>query len=149
MEKTVFDLDLPAPSPSPSQAPSASWRWRILGAAMGVAALLLVLWGVIVLLPQQEPVLLQSRIALPDPAPLSPPAITVPAVTVTPPPVAPPAMPLAAQRPSIWEIRAELKRGTGEWEFPHYLNAPHYGAGPDSPLPALAKPHLGTVWLGE
>ncbi|MCS7309100.1 MAG: hypothetical protein NZ741_02650 [Armatimonadetes bacterium] len=122
-------------------------RYLAVGAA--VCVVLLWVWKFVALTPRREPALLQSAVTLPAPAPLEQPAIPMPSVTVTSPPPTLPVVQVTASRPSIWEIRAELKRGMWEWEFPHYLNAPHYGSGPDSPHPSQMKPHMATLWAGE
>jgi hypothetical protein len=92
--------------------------------------------------PRQDAALFRRAYTLPVPEPIQSPALPLPAVTVT----LPPSAPQVAPRPSLWEIRAELKRGLGEWEFPHYVNAPHYGSGPDSPLPSQPNPHVASAW---
>lgn len=149
MEQTVFDLDRKVDQGRASPTHTASVRWVLIASiAVCVGVTLLFLRKHSARVPLPQPVLFQSQIVLPDPAPLAPPAV-IPTVTASPPPTMPAAVAVAPSRLSIWEIRAELKRGIGEWEFPHYLNAPHYGAGPDSPPPALAKPHLATQWVGE
>lgn len=150
MEQTVFDLNRRVGKGRASPAGGALPRWILVAsAAVCVVAMFLVLWKRSAPIPRPAPVLFHNRIVLPDPAPLAPPAVSMPTVTVTPPTTIPHAVVMSTARLSIWEIRAELKRGIGEWEFPHYVNAPHYGAGPNSPPPTLAKPHLATQWAGE
>lgn len=88
--------------------------------------------------------MLQQAYFIPSPEPLSLPQVPPPAVIITAPP-APQVVQIPPPRPSLWEIRAELKRGLGEWEYPHYVNAPHYGSGPDSSPPAQIKPHIAAA----
>ncbi len=87
----------------------------------------------------------QRGYVLPSPEPMPSRTVSLPVVTVTPPPANPQVILLPPPRRSLWEIRAELKRGLGEWEFPHYVNAPHYGSGPGNPVPSPLKPHLASV----
>jgi len=95
--------------------------------------------------PRQPSTMFHRGYVLPAPKPMPIPTVSPPMVTVTPPPAVPQVILLPPPRRSLWEIRAELKRGLGEWEFPHYVNAPHYGSGPDSPFPSPLKPHLAVV----
>jgi len=146
VDNTVFDLDEML---TQAQSPSVrSERRRNMSAVvaivgvLGTAALLAVfLWRS----PRQDAALLHRAYALPAPNPIQPPALPLPVVTVTTPPPTPQVVQLPAPRPSLWEIRAELKRGLGEWEFPHYVNAPQYGSGPDSPAPSQLKPHVAAA----
>jgi hypothetical protein len=86
---------------------------------------------------------LQHTHALPAPRPLPLPALPAPTITVSPP--APPRLvQIPPPRPSLWEIRAQLKRRLGEFEFPYYVNAPIYGSGPgpapiDALMPSVAQ----------
>lgn len=90
--------------------------------------------------------ILQRNFTLPAPQPINSPQIPAPVVTTTPPP-APQVVRIPPLRPSVWVIRAELKRGLGEWEFPHYVNAPQFGSGPSGPSPSQPVPHIGVVSL--
>lgn len=147
MERTVFDLDEMAPQ---AQAPPARpERMSRVSAAVVIVCIVggLALLGVLLKrLPHQQTAVFQRKYALPAPEPIPSPAFSLPAVTVTPPSAHPQVSHLPPPRPSLWEIRAELKRGLGEWEFPHYVNAPHYGSGPTSPLPSQLKPHYASAW---
>ena len=109
---------------------------------IGVVGLLGVLFH---RLPRQDSIVFQRGYVLPAPESMPNPTVSPLVVTVTPPPAVPQVILLPPPRRSLWEIRAELKRGLGEWEFPHYVNAPHYGSGPDSPFPSPLKPHLAFV----
>lgn len=143
MEHTVYDL---SQVQSHVQAPAGHAeypRWfRVAVVVACVAGAMVWMWRF--LSPRHEPALVQRSVALPAPEPLSV-QIAPPPVVVSPPPALPQMFQLPPPRPSLWEIRAELKRGLGEWEFPHYVNAPHYGSGPGSPAPSLLKPHFASA----
>jgi len=146
VDKTALDMHRVM-----QRAHASSGRWRHADktsaaiAVMGVLGMLALLGILLGRLPRQEPTLFQRGYVLPSPAPIPNPAVSSPTMTVTPPPAVPQVILLPPPRRSLWEIRAELKRGLGEWEFPHYVNAPHYGSGPDSPLPSPLKPHLASL----
>ncbi|MER3472687.1 MAG: hypothetical protein C4335_01345 [Armatimonadota bacterium] len=146
MELTVFDLDATA-NPTPRMS-EQSERMR-----PGLALAIVCLVGGIVLLSafiwrarRPEAGVLQQSYLLPAPQPLSSPRVFAPVAIISPSP-APQVVQIPPPRPSLWEIRAQLKRGLGEWEFPHYANAPEYGSGPDSSAPSLLKPHLAVAPL--
>lgn len=144
METTIYDLDSmtePPPKP-PVRSEHGRLRWLIAGVCL-VAGLVL-LWVYVWRSARPEPGMLQQAYFIPSPEPLSLPQVPPPAVIITAPP-APQVVQIPPPRPSLWEIRAELKRGLGEWEYPHYVNAPHYGSGPDSSPPAQIKPHIAAA----
>ncbi len=146
MQQTVFDLD----TVSAHSLPNADCPRRRPDYGLVTVALLLIatvaLIAVLAHFSQStSPSVLQRTYTLPSPQPLNPPPPALPTVTVTMPPPAP-VVRIPPPRRSLWEIRAELKRGLGEWEFPHYVNAPHYGSGPSSPLPSPLRPHIATAY---
>ncbi|MGQ9488592.1 MAG: hypothetical protein ACUVTY_14545 [Armatimonadota bacterium] len=143
MEPTIFDLNEMAKL-SPSTPPQENRRPLLavmLALLIGGAMLL----GVLVWRSAPSDAgILQRNYTLPAPQPINSPQIYAPVVTVTPPP-APQVVQIPPARPSLWVIRAELKRGLGEWEFPHYVNAPQFGSGPSSSSPSQPIPHIGVV----
>ncbi|GIV16086.1 MAG: hypothetical protein KatS3mg022_1521 [Armatimonadota bacterium] len=146
MEHTVYDLDRMQAQGQMPPAPLEYPHW--FGAAVTIACILGALiwaWRFLGTAARHEPALVQRSIELPSPQPLSVRAAPPPVVVVTPSSVMPQRLQLPPPRPSLWEIRAELKRGLGEWEFPHYVNAPHYGFGPDSPAPSQLRPHVAAA----
>ena len=143
MDSTVFDLDemlTQSPSAHPKRGRNV-FAVVAVACVLGAAALLGVfLWRS----PHRDAALFHRAYVLPAPNPIQPPALPLPVVTTTPPPI-PQVVQLPAPRPSLGEIGAGLRRGLGEWELPHYVNAPQYGSGPNSPAPSQLKPHVATV----
>jgi hypothetical protein len=147
VDRTVWDID--SAMRLMRVSPARSERTGKVSASIAVLCIFgaLTLLGVLLYrLPRRETAVFQRGYILPAPQPIPRPALSLPAVTVTLPAAPPPVYFVPPPRPSLWEIRAELKRGLGEWEFPHYVNAPHYGSGPDSATPSQIKPHLASAW---
>jgi len=144
MERMVFDLDsMPKGDRSDTRSPIRTCDTLLMAGACLIAVITLVV--VLLRLAQRpQPGVVQRAYVLPTPEALTPPQLVLPSVTVTMPPPAQ-IVQIPPQRRSVWEIRAELKRGLGEWEFPHYVNAPHYGSGPASPLPSQLSPLVATA----
>lgn len=147
MEKTVFDLQDMRTTAQPPFARREQMRHVSTAVSMACIIGSLALLGVLLQrLPHQQTAVFQKEYALSAPEPISDPVLSAPTITVTCPPAHPSVIQLPPVRRSLWEIRAELKRGLGEWEFPHYVNAPHYGSGPTSPLPIPLRPRLASAW---
>lgn len=146
MEHTVDDLDQTQAQgqmpPAPHEYPR---RFRAVVTIACVIGAVIWVWRFLGTPARHEPALVQRSIALPSPQPLSVHNAPPPVFVVTSSPAMPQRLQVPSPRPSLWEIRAELKRGLGEWEFPHYVNAPHYGSGPDSPAPSQLSPHVAAA----
>lgn len=143
MEPTFFDLDEMAKLP-----PSTPHRENRRPVLAEILALLIggtMLLGVSIWLSAPPDTgILQRNYTLPAPQPINSPQIPAPVVTITPTPASQ-VVQIPPHRPSLWVIRAELKRGLGEWEFPHYVNAPQFGSGPSGSSPSQPIPHIGVV----
>lgn len=144
MEHTIFDLGAIPNDQHFSNAGTGPPHKALFITGTLTLVLVLVIAVLVLLNARPQPQVVQQALLLPTPEPLQPPRLPAPAVTLTMPPTQE-IIQIPPPRPSLWEIRAELKRGLGEWEFPHYLNAPHFGSGPDSPLPSMLKPRIATV----
>lgn len=146
MGKTVYNLDEMMHAQSRRSVSSErSRRPSLVLIAVGTLAVVVSVATFVQGRKHANPNVLYQAYTLPAPKPLMTPPPVQPVIVANA-PVAPQLVRIPPARPSLWEIRAELKRGLGEWELPHYVNAPHYGSGPDSPLPGQVKPHLATAY---
>lgn len=147
MQPTIFDLD--EITRAPTDAPHSKARRAPLAVFLIIVSLVVGVALVEHLVRRSvrsDMAVLQRGYILPAPPSIASPQVLAPVVTVTLSPeprwvqIPPPA-------PSVWEIRAQLKRGLGEWEFPHYVNAPEYGCGPNNPALSPLKPHIALAPL--
>lgn len=142
-------------TPTPISPVQPLWRqWAVALLACGIVLACVALLTVAVFVHRvaipKDPLGAYQAYLLPPPKPLYtlPIRATTSPYTVVGQPVVV-VMPRHVVRPSVWEIRAQLKRGLGEYEFPHYVNAPQYGWGPDTPsvegFAVPAEPHHATI----